>query len=147
MAPRGGVCFSGLVDDLAKLSCKLLAQPEPGLEKHREKKKCSLSCVACERPIPLVGRGQVIRHPFAQSLQDGSYAITGWWVILLLIGFVVSLVRFDSGLIGRGMGWMLIFGPAAPGILLYFLVRLFPLYRVTKCPYCGFSEMTRLRGS
>jgi hypothetical protein len=105
----------------------------------------SLFCPACERPIPLVGRDEVIRHPFAQRLQDSSFAITGWWIVLVGVVFAISLVLLDAGVIDRGMGWMLLFLPPLPGFTIFFVVRCFPRYRVTQCPYCGFRDMTRLR--
>ena len=86
----------------------------------------------------------MIRHPQAQRLQDQSFAITGWWTLFVCTIFLMSIVLLPSGMIGRGMGWMLIFLPALPGFTIFFLVKCFPRYRVTRCPFCGFQEIRKL---
>ena len=85
----------------------------------------------------------MIRHPQAQRLQDQSFAITGWWTLLVGFLFVLSLLGSD-GLVGRGTGWMLVFLPALPGMMIFFVVKCFPRYRVTRCPFCRFEEVRKL---
>ena len=124
----------------------MLEQPEAGLEEFRSRHRGILCCPTCGMSLPMVGRGRVIRHPFAQRLNDHSFMITGCWVALVVAMFGISLAVGDAGLIGRGTGWMLLFLPPLPATAIFFFVRCFPRYRVTDCPHCGFSEVTKLQG-
>jgi DNA-directed RNA polymerase subunit RPC12/RpoP len=121
-----------------------MEQPVPDLEGLRQRSRGDLACPACGRLIALVGRRTTMRHPFAQMLEDQSFRITGWWSLLLLCALVASVTVGGLPLIGRGLGWGLVFMPLLPGVLIWFLVRLFPTYRVTACPHCGFKEIQRL---
>ena len=124
--------------------CQMLPQPEPDLGELRSVRHMALCCPTCAKPIPLVGRSKVIRHPLAQRLEDSSFGITAWWTLVVVLLFSFSIMS-GGDVLGRGMGWMLMFLPAFPGFTIFFVVRCFPRYRVTACPYCGFSEVTRLR--
>jgi hypothetical protein len=86
----------------------------------------------------------VIRHPIGESLRERSFAITGWWTLFLLIAFVFCMIVPTDMVLGRAMGFWFFFLPAVPGFVLYFVVRLFPRYRVTHCPFCGFHELVKL---
>ncbi len=61
-------------------------------------------------------------------------------VSMNLVGML--LVRSGSGGLGISFGmfgWALV-----PFIVNFFLLRLFPIYRITECPYCGFHVKQKL---
>ena len=104
----------------------------------------ALACPSCGQVIALVGRRATMRHPVAQMLEDNSFRITGWWSLLLLCSMMATcLVGFGFPM-GRGMGWGLLLMPMLPGMLIWFVVQMFPRYRVTECPHCGFKEIAKL---
>jgi DNA-directed RNA polymerase subunit RPC12/RpoP len=119
-------------------------QPGADLNVLREKSRRDMTCPACGNLIALVGRRSTMRHPFAQMLEDNSFRITGWWCLLLGCAFIASVAGGMGGVMGRGLGWGLIFMPMLPGTLIWFVVRLFPVYRVTDCPHCRFKEIEQL---
>lgn len=121
----------------------MLPQPPAGLESYRAKGERTLCCPSCEKPMPLVGRGRVIRHPEAEKLDQMSFAITGWWCLFLLVSCGIAMGG-ESGLVGRFLAWGFVFLPALPSMVIFFLVRCFPSYRITECFHCGFGEMVRL---
>lgn len=132
--------------NVTEKSSRMLPQPEAGLESFRTRHRGILCCPNCGMSLAKVGRGRVIRHPFAQRLSDRSFMITGYWVALVVLMFGISMVAGDAALIGRGTGWMLLFLPPLPASAIFFVVRCFPRFRVTDCPHCGFSEVTKLQG-
>lgn len=126
-----------------KEPAKRLPQPVAGLDQFRANKGV-LACPSCGKLIPLVGKREVIRHPVAQRLQDRSFAITGWWTLFLLVCFFLSVLVAGGDFMTRSFGFALFILPAVPSFVIYFVVRFYPIYRVTKCPYCKFEDLQKL---
>ena len=91
-----------------------------------------------------MGRRRAIRHPFAEKLRERSFAITGWWCLFLLFCMILMLFVAPEFVLGRAAGWWVFFFPALPPVTIYFVVRLFPRYRPTECPFCGHRELQKL---
>lgn len=66
------------------------------------------------------------------------------WYALMSLGLKLVFHRFGTGTMGFGGGHVLLAMAIVPFVLNYFLLRLFPVYRLTDCPYCGFQEEQKL---
>lgn len=102
-----------------------------------------LKCPECEKSLVKIG-SQVKRiHPVACFVKDHYMKIVLSWVILmpLMLAAVPGRDTF-TGSLGVGLGFSSLF--FVPFVVNYFLLRAFPLYRITDCPYCDFHEKQRL---
>ena len=99
-----------------------------------------LQCPGCSKP--LVHFGSKVRrvHPVARF-------VTKHWVKMMFLSYplliltAVVLVWFYPSEIWP---WMLGALLPLPPFLAYFMLRCFPIYRITECPYCGFYHEQRL---
>lgn len=124
-----------------------MEEPPDELDALRKKSRMALACPACGEPCPLIGRRDTMRHPFAQMLEDHSFRITAWWSLIFVCSVLATCFGGFGFPMGRGMGWGLMIVPILPALLIWFVVRLFPVYRVTSCPYCGFKEIEKMVGT
>ena len=82
-------------------------------------------------------------HPVAQFLKKCYLWIVGGWILLipLILKLTVEFLPSGGGSThGLGLFALLV----VPFVANFFLLRLFPVYRITDCPYCGFHEKQRL---
>ncbi len=104
-----------------------------------------LSCPTCEKPLVNIGSKVARIHPVARFIKDRYVTIIVAWIFL--IPFIVQFVFWVSGAssAGRlGISFGLFALLLVPFIVNFSLLRLFPVYRITDCPYCGFHEKQRL---
>ena len=103
--------------------------------------KAILKCPSCEKSLVNIGSRVERVHPVPRFI-DRHY----WKIFLsfLPLYFVVASV---VGGAGRGfflgyLGFMMI-----PVFGMYILKRMYPVYRVTDCPYCGYHHKLHLGGA
>ena len=104
-----------------------------------------LDCLGCGQLMALVGHHLVVRHRWVEKLRTWSFAVTGCFSLLIGMIFVALLCTTPAGPIGKGMGWMLLFLPPTPAVIIFFIGQFSPRYRVTACYACGFHRVDRLR--
>jgi len=94
----------------------------------------------------LVGIGSKVEriHPVAKFLKEHyvTAIVIGFFGEVAGVGVIFRL--FGTGTSGFGGGYVLVALAFVPFVLNYFLLRLFPIYRITDCPYCGFHEKQKL---
>ena len=84
-------------------------------------------------------------HPVARFIRD-HYVTTVviWFLMMPVIISVTQWALRDS----RGGSLNITFGVFAlalvPFVVNFTLLRLFPVWRITDCPYCGFHEKQKL---
>ncbi|MDB4300557.1 hypothetical protein N9961_00615, partial [bacterium] len=102
-----------------------------------------LSCPSCENPLVNIGSKVERIHPVARFIRDRYMTIVFGWVLLVpfIIGYV-SKLHFGGGGNTHGMGFFALL--VLPFVVNFFLLRIFPVYRITDCPYCGFHEKQHL---
>ena len=79
-------------------------------------------------------------HPVARFIKDRSFVIIAGWVVLLPIIGIFTLKVTGVYKFGTIMGLGILALMVVPFAVNFFLLRLFPVYRITDCPYCGFHE-------
>jgi len=98
-----------------------------------------LQCPECDRGLVNIGSKVERIHPVAVFINNHSFKIVPIWAV------IATLLVF-SGVFGGGMsigyGWIAIL--FAPSVIMYFLLRVFSIYRITDCPYCGYHFKQRL---
>ena len=100
-----------------------------------------LQCPECKKALVNIGSKVERIHPIARFVKDCyMWIVFSWVIFILIIGFVA--MGGGGGVLGLGYGMISIL--MVPFVVNYFLLRAFPLYRVTDCPYCGFHEKQRL---
>lgn len=100
-----------------------------------------IECPQCHKPLINIGSKVERIHPVAKFIENHGFRTTGIAsasLLILLIIFIDTLGLKRSA--GYG-GVALIF---VPSIVMYFLKRAYPLYRVTDCPYCGYHAKQKL---
>lgn len=103
-----------------------------------------LVCPECEKPLVGIGSRLERIHPLARMVK-GWYGVTIFiWYVLMFFGLKLVFHLFGTGTSGFGGGYVLLALAMVPFVLNYFLLRIFPVYRITDCPYCGFHEKQKL---
>jgi len=100
--------------------------------------KAILKCPSCDKSLVNIASKVERVHPVARFIEENYFRVLLGWglftpVALILIG------GMDRGIGFGAMGLM-----AIPVFGMYFLKRAYPLYRVTRCPYCGYHEKLKL---
>lgn len=103
-----------------------------------------LQCPDCGKALIGIGSRLERIHPVARFVKERYGATILLWYILMYFGLALLFRLFGSGTMGFGGGYVLLALVLVPFVLNYFLLRLFPVYRLTDCPYCGFHEKQKL---
>lgn len=101
-----------------------------------------LECPECEKPLVNIGSKVERIHPVACFIRDRYVTvIVGWCFIVYVVLGALSRSGWGTG---RGGGIIVLALGGIPVLVNFVLLRLFPIYRITDCPYCGFHEKQRL---
>lgn len=101
--------------------------------------KSILQCPECKKPLVNIGSKVERIHPIARFINNHNFTIV---IILALVSTGLVFSGKFSGARSIGYAWVALL--MAPSVIMYFLLRVFNLYRVTDCPYCGFHEEQKL---
>ena len=104
--------------------------------------KAILQCPDCKKPLVNIASRVERIHPVARFIKNHDAKIIFTWAIF--ITYIVFFVGFGGGGTSRsiGFGWVALL--MVPSVITYFLTRLFPIYRITDCPYCGYHHKQKL---
>lgn len=111
----------------------------------RKRNRSVLQCPQCEKPLVNIGSRVERIHPIARIIKDHYVATIFAWMILVpgIIGLTYKLVDTNgNGNLSVSFGFFALL--MVPFIINFFLLRCFPIYRITDCPYCGFHEKQKL---
>ena len=106
--------------------------------------KSILECPQCGKPLVNIASKVERVHPVAKFITRHHFKI------MLLMSFVsvaMTLLYLSNGNFERGMAFAWSGLILAPAVIMYFLLRMFSLYRITDCPHCGYHEKQRLGSS
>lgn len=83
-------------------------------------------------------------HPVARFIRK-RYAtiVVAWLLFIPLIIYLTGLIAGDLGG-ARVIAFCFFALLLIPFVVNFFLLRLFPVWRITDCPYCGFHEEQKL---
>jgi len=99
------------------------------MDEHRDK----LRCPDCSKPL--------IRHSSKiQRVHPVARFFTTHWVKFIFTAYPILIVITVLGIyLWPSKNWVYIFSASLPlpPFISYFLLRCFPIYRVTECPFCG----------
>jgi len=88
-------------------------------------------------------------YPVARWIEVHCMSVVIGGAMLALFGFGMMMEHWELGGIlarePRKAGFAIIVFAALPSIVMNFLKKLFPLYRATDCPFCGFHGKQKLR--
>ena len=103
-----------------------------------------LQCPKCEKPLVNIGSKVQRIHPVARFIRDRYISSVMLW--FLAMPFIIYGTTWAFG--GGSGNLSLSFGTFAlamlPFVINFALLRLFPVWRITDCPYCGFHEKQKL---
>ena len=105
--------------------------------------KSILECPACDKPLVNIASKVTRTHPLARFIQNYNFTI------VVVSGFIATVIMMLSYAFGffesrRGFGFVWFTLLFFPSFIMYFLLRIFNLYRVTDCPYCGYHDEQKL---
>ncbi|MGE9266740.1 MAG: hypothetical protein ACQKBY_01485, partial [Verrucomicrobiales bacterium] len=101
-----------------------------------------LACPECEKALINIGSKVERIHPVVRFIDRYEMQMVAIWWTLTLLGLGYGIGEGMGNLRSAGFGGVAVM--VVPHIVFYFVRRLFPLYRVTDCPYCGFHAEQRL---
>lgn len=103
-----------------------------------------LQCPECQKPLVNIGSKVERIHPVARFIRERSTTIVMVWLPFIpLIMYLTSLVAGDLGG-DRVIAFCFFALLLLPFAVNFFLLRLFPVWRITDCPYCGFHDEQKL---
>lgn len=110
------------------------ASPEP-----EKLNRSVIKCPECDKPLVNIGSRVERIHPIPKFIQNHHSMV-------LFVSYILSTAFFLSGIMGydRFIGFALVSTYLFIPFVLFMIVRLFDLYRITDCPYCGFHEKQNL---
>lgn len=96
--------------------------------------KSILKCPACNKSLINIGSKVERIHPMARFIDRNYFGLCfGFGAVSPIV-----LLAFGPPDRGIGLGWLGCI--ALPAMFFYVLKRLYPVYRVTDCPYCKYHE-------
>jgi len=103
-----------------------------------------LQCPECKKPLVNIGSKVARIHPVACFIRDRYLTTIVIWLLLM-----PGIIYLTHWILGGERGQLSVsFGTFAlamvPFVINFTLLRLFPVWRITDCPYCGFHEKQRL---
>ena len=109
-----------------------------------ESNRSVLQCPECQKALVNIGSRVERIHPIPRFINQNYTNIVGAWALVSIVGLIVVPLLFGGLYWGRFLGFALVGSILTPSIVMFFLVRCFPVYRITDCPYCGFHEKQKL---
>jgi DNA-directed RNA polymerase subunit RPC12/RpoP len=99
----------------------------------------TVQCPDCGKPLVNIGSKVERIHPIPKFISD-------YHNYILLAFCSASTIFFVSGVLGhdRFIGFALVGSYLFSAFILYLLVRVFSLWRITECPYCGYYNKRKL---
>ncbi|MCU0795727.1 MAG: hypothetical protein MUF31_07290 [Akkermansiaceae bacterium] len=79
----------------------------------------------------------------ARLIQNHHTAINLGWAAFSPV-LIYWMTRGQSPVQFRSLGYAWAGLLFLPSLVMFFLIRFFPLYRITDCPYCGHYELKKL---
>lgn len=102
--------------------------------------KSILSCPCCEKALINIGSRVTRPQPAYRKYRKAyPYLFVGYYVWMV---WYVTGQALSAGQLGISFGLFAL--SLVPFVFDYFLTRMIPLWRVTECPYCHFTESVRL---
>ncbi len=106
---------------------------------NRPDNHATVQCPDCAKPLVNIGSKVDRIHPIPKF-------ITNYHNYLLLACCTGFSLFFFSGVLGydRFFGFALVGSFCFSAFILFLTVRLFSLWRITDCPYCGYNHKRKL---
>lgn len=104
-----------------------------------------LQCPECKKPLVNIGSRVERIHPIARLIKNHYLATIFGWMLLVPGICWLTYQHVDTnggGSLNMSFGFFSLL--MVPFIINFFLLRMFPIYRITDCPYCGFHEKQKL---
>ena len=98
-----------------------------------------LECPECAKPLVNIGSRVMRIHPIPRFIQDNHSYIVMFFCIISTVFFMSGILGYDR-FIGFALVGSYLFFP----FILFLCVRIFSVWRITDCPYCGFHEKQKL---
>ena len=104
--------------------------------------KAILKCPSCEKSLVNIGSYVERIHPVPRFIERHYWLVViGWGASTPVLFILLGLIGIGSGNCGAH-GWLGLM--LMPVFAMYFLKRMYPIYRITDCPYCGHHEKLKL---
>lgn len=101
-----------------------------------------ITCPECGHGLVKIGSKVERIHAIPRFITRHHTLINIVWVFVSPFALFLCIrgTGYTTRTVGLAWGAFLF----APSLIMYFLVRVFNLYRITDCPYCGFHEEVKL---